>query len=149
MSYFKPLPRYLFLLLLSIGILSSACSKDHLTIENAYIPIRSESQSHFAAYFKVTNNSNEDLVLQSVSSPQFASVMLHETRIEQGIAKMRHLDSPLLVTGSSLILEPNAKHLMLMQAKESIWSRTAIDVQLNFSDGTELLINIPLKKISH
>ena len=135
--------------LLLLGILSicvSACSKTPIVISDAYVPVRSDSQKHFVAYFKIHNNSNKALSLQSITSPHFKNVMLHETKHENGIAKMRHLEFLNIPASSTAAMEPNAKHVMLMMPLESIWSRDSIQLDLHFADESIVTTNIPIRK---
>ena len=44
-----------------------------------------------AGYLVLHNNSDEDIAIDRVASPQFGKVEMHETVIEDGIAKMSAL----------------------------------------------------------
>ena len=71
-----------------------------------------------AGFFVLTNNTDEDILITSVTSPQFGAVEIHETTIDDGIARMRELDELVVPSRSSVKLERGGKHLMLMQAKD-------------------------------
>ena len=45
------------------------------------------------AYMSIRNNTQADIVIGSIRSPQFASVRMHETRIVDGIAKMTTVET--------------------------------------------------------
>ena len=79
-------------------------------------PIPGRSMS--AGFLVLTNNTDEAIRITSVTSPQFGSIELHETTIENGIARMRKVDELLVPAGGSVTLERGGKHLMLMQAGE-------------------------------
>ena len=79
-------------------------------------PIPGRSMS--AGFLVLTNNTDEAIRITSVTSPQFGSIELHETTIENGIARMRKVDELLVPAGGSVTLERSGKHLMLMQAGE-------------------------------
>ena len=73
---------------------------------------------HMSAGFLVlTNNTGEDILISSVTSPQFESVEIHETTIEDGIARMREMEELLVPANGSVTLERGGKHLMLMRAR--------------------------------
>ena len=127
----------------------AACSKPALEIENAYVPIRSSSQMHFAAYFDITNNTPDAVTLESVTSKQFKSASLHESKIESGVSKMRPLATLDIAAKSSAVFEPNGKHVMLMQAKQDIWQLETINLEFIFSDGTIITHTVPLRKSNH
>ena len=90
-----------------------------------------------AGYLTIQNNSRETVVLTSVTSPQYGRVEIHETTIENDIARMRPLDGLTIPAGQSATLEPGGKHLMLMQPQESVDS-----VTLNFSAGEQLILSV-------
>ena len=71
-----------------------------------------------AGFFVLTNNTDEDILITSVTSPQCGAVEMHETTIDDGIARMRELDELVVPARGSVKLERGGKHLMLMQAKD-------------------------------
>ena len=90
-----------------------------------------------AGYLTIQNNSRETVVLTSVTSPQYGRVEIHETTIENDIARMRPLDGLTILAGQSATLEPGGKHLMLMQPQESLQA-----VTLNFYAGEQLMLSV-------
>ena len=90
-----------------------------------------------AGYMTITNNSPEDIVITSISSPQFGVVELHETVIEDDISRMRRLDSLTIAAGTSVVLQRGGKHLMLMQP-----SGLSRDVTLHVHSGDAVLLSI-------
>lgn len=68
-----------------------------------------------AGFFVLTNNTDEAIRITRVTSPQFASVEIHETTIEDGIARMRELDALVVPPHGKVTLERGGKHLMLMR----------------------------------
>ena len=99
---------------------------------------------HMSAGFLVlTNNTDADIRITRVTSPQFGAVEIHETSIEDGIARMRELDELVVPAGGSVTLERGGKHLMLMQAKDlgdsvslQLFSEDApvLDIDYSFGD---------------
>lgn len=72
---------------------------------------------HMSAGFLVLhNNTAEPIRITRVTSPQYGRVEIHETRIEDGIARMRELGELVVPAHGSVTLERGGKHLMLMQA---------------------------------
>ena len=71
-----------------------------------------------AGYLVLTNNTDEDILITGVTSPQFGAVEIHETTIDDGVARMRELDELVVPSRGSVKLERGGKHLMLMQAKD-------------------------------
>ena len=90
-----------------------------------------------AAYLVLANNTDGDTRITRVSSPQFASVQMHETTIEDGVARMRELEALVVPAGGSLTLERGGKHLMLMQADD-----VGKGVTLHFHSGDTLVLSV-------
>ncbi len=100
-----------------------------------------------AGYLTLTNNSNETITITRVSSPNYESVALHESVVEDGVARMRPLKKIEMGAGKSAILEPGGKHLMLMRPKVSAdkvsaEKSSAESVSLQFYDGPTLLLTV-------
>ena len=90
-----------------------------------------------AGYLTLRNNTGTAIVVTQVRSPQFARVEIHETTIEDGISKMRALDSLTVPANGSARLERGGKHLMLMQARDLKDS-----VTLQLMSGETLLLSV-------
>ncbi len=88
-----------------------------------------------AGYLVLTNNTDADVRITRVASPQFGVVEIHETTIEDGIARMRELDELLVPARGSVTLERGGKHLMLMRP-EGIGDSVLLQF---FSDGAPLI----------
>ena len=90
-----------------------------------------------AAYLTLTNNSDDAIRINRVSSPDFGAVELHESLLEDGVAKMRPVDALVIAPGSSVTLQQGGLHLMLMRKKTDAGS-----VSLNFYEDTTLLLGL-------
>jgi len=91
-----------------------------------------------AGFFVLTNNTDEPIRITRVTSPQFAAVEIHETTIEDGIARMRELDALLVPPRSTVTLERGGKHLMLMRPGEL---GDQVSLQLMSDDAPVLTID--------
>ena len=90
-----------------------------------------------AGYLEIRNNSKEPLAITRVESPQFGMVELHESVIEDGIARMRPLDSVDVAPGQATRLERGGKHLMLMAPVADLEQ-----VTLNFYTDDALIVSV-------
>ena len=105
-----------------------------------------------AGYLTLTNNSEETITITRVSSPNYGSVMLHESIVEDGVARMRPLEKIEMQAGASAMLEPGGKHLMLMRPREPAdkvsagkglaETSSAESVSLQFYAGPTLLLTV-------
>jgi copper(I)-binding protein len=134
--------RTVFTLLL---VFLGACSADiqpALVASDITITRSMPGMTMRAGYLTLTNNSEETITITRVTSPNFASVMLHETVIEDGIARMRPLEKIQMQAGTSAILEPGGKHLMLMRPRDAADNNSTESVSLQFYDGPTLLLTV-------
>jgi copper(I)-binding protein len=65
-----------------------------------------------------------------VRSPLAGRVELHETRIEQGVAKMRRVQSLDIPAGGSAELKPGGYHVMLMDLKRELKEGDTVPIEL-------------------
>ena len=90
-----------------------------------------------AGYLALSNNSDDVINITSVTSPQFSSVEMHESVVEDGVAKMRRIPSLLISAKATVRFNRGGKHLMLMHRKQ----QTDL-ITLNFYDGATLILNV-------
>ena len=93
-----------------------------------------------AAYLKLRNNTDAAVRITSASSPSFASVELHETSYDDGIARMRPVNSVVIGPKDEIVFEPGGMHLMLMRPVDD--GATSDRIQIDFYDGERLLISV-------
>lgn len=90
-----------------------------------------------AGYLDITNRSGTSIRITGVSSPDYESVEMHETIVEDDIARMREIPVLEIENGETVVFERGGKHLMLMRpigAPETI--------TLNFYSEELLLLSI-------
>ena len=128
---------------LTIAVLSAllmmACSQAQapLTASDVVVTRSVPGMPMSAGYFKLSNNSGQAISISHVTSPQFASVQMHETIIKDEVARMVPLEILNLPPGETVSFEPGGKHLMLMRPADDIDS-----VTLEFFAGESLLLSV-------
>lgn len=90
-----------------------------------------------AGYLSLTNNSDSPVRITHVTSPQFGSVELHKSTVEDGVARMRAIPELVIPPHGTATLERGGKHLMLMKP-----GGDSDDVSLNLYDGDQLVLSI-------
>lgn len=125
-------------LLLTMTVLA-ACSADvpPLTAENVELPAPVPGVSMGAGYLTLVNNSDQEIIITGVKSPQLDSVEMHETTLEDGVSRMRGLPQIEIAAKQSLVFERGAKHLMLRYPDERPGRLT-----LQFFAGDALLLTV-------
>jgi copper(I)-binding protein len=73
-------------------------------------------------------------------------VQLHESRTDDGIARMRRLDFPTLAPGQAFVLAPGGRHLMLMRPSRDLDAATTIHVDVEAEGcAAPLGIEVPVR----
>ena len=121
------------------ALLMFACSEAQapLTASDVVVTRSVPGMPMSAGYFKLTNNSGQAISISHVTSPQCASVQMHETIIKDEVARMVPLEMLILQPGETVSFEPGGKHLMLMRPADDIDS-----VTLKFFAGESLLLSV-------
>ncbi|MFO7604604.1 MAG: copper chaperone PCu(A)C [Gammaproteobacteria bacterium] len=122
------------LLLLASLLLTSHVFADSLRIENAWSPEAPPTARVMAGYMVIHNPGNQELLIEKVSSPQFKSVEMHRTLETDGMYRMEwqlHIHVP---PGEPTLLEPGAKHLMLINPVKPLKAGDSIELTLHLSN---------------
>lgn len=90
-----------------------------------------------AGYLSLANNTDEIISISHVTSPEFGSVEIHESLLEDGVAKMRRIEELTIPANSSVSLQRGGKHLMLMRPSGALDT-----VSLSFYSGDTLLLSV-------
>jgi copper(I)-binding protein len=127
-------------ILAALLVLVAACSGSDappVVVANVEVTPPRPGAGMSAGYLDITNNSREPLVITHVTSPEFGKVELHETTVEDGVARMRPLDSLVVPPGETVVFERGGKHLMLMRPVDSPDA-----VTLSLYSGETLLVSV-------
>ena len=128
------IPLFAFVLVLA------ACSEHDgppVVADNIVVTAPAAGMSMAAAYLDITNQSGTTIRISSVTSPNFELVEMHETTIEDGVARMREIPALEIEDGVTVSFERGGKHLMLMRPLDS-----PDIVTLNFHSGDMLLLSV-------
>ena len=123
-------------------VLLAACSSDAppLVASDVVVNRPMPGMQMSAGYVTLQNNTTEEIVIDRVTSPQFGKIEMHETVIEDGVAKMSALDRVVLPAGATVEFKPGGKHLMLMRPAENLDSVT---LEFYSADAVVLSISVP------
>ncbi|NKB76761.1 MAG: copper chaperone PCu(A)C [Gammaproteobacteria bacterium] len=101
--------------------------------------------SPMAGYFELHNHSDQDYHLVGASSDDFATVMVHRSYEESGVAKMSHVDEVAIQQGENLDFAPGGFHLMLMKRNRDFEIGDKTSVVLRFKNGSEMHTDLEVK----
>jgi periplasmic copper chaperone A len=105
-----------------------------------------KSMPTMAGFGRIVNPCSTPATILSARSPSFASVELHETRIVDGVSKMRPVPSLRVAPDGAAILRPGGMHLMLMRPGSTLKAGSRIVVEFELSGGGTLLGEFEVRK---
>jgi len=100
-----------------------------------------------AGYMTLRNEGTETLSLVDVYAEGFGMAMFHESKMENGMAVMNHLDSLALAPGEAVSFEPGGLHIMLMKPEKALKAGDKVLVTLCFGDQGYKGVEFEVKKI--
>ena len=108
-----------------------------LVIESAWIRPAPPNVTSLAAYFEIINTSDNDITIVDSSSPAFDATMIHNTVIENGVARMEHMDGLTIPAKGSVLLAPLSTHMMLMRPETPLRAGDTVSITLVDEDDNE------------
>jgi copper(I)-binding protein len=96
------------------------------------------------AYFTIENRGDTAITINRIHSPQYDDVQMHETIIEDGVSRMRPLNSFQVAPTSSVEFMPGGKHLMLMMPSTTLSTGSSVTLEIQYDTGL-LIINSVLQ----
>lgn len=143
MSLLKKTSLPLLTAVLTLSILMPACSKqDSIEIKNQWVRATKEGQEVGVAYMTIV--SNKDTSLVTIDSDIADAIEIHSMHMENGVMKMRMLDTLNLVADKPTELSPGGYHLMLFNLKKSLMTGDEAHFTLHFKNkaGQEQVISV-------
>ncbi len=113
----------------------AASPQPKIDVRDAWARVTVPGQMASAAYFTIANSGGKDVLL-SVSSPS-AKASLHSTSMDNGVMRMRPLESLEVPAGSRVALKPGGTHVMLMDLKAPLQGGSTITLDLKFERSGE------------
>lgn len=148
MSLLKKIGLPLLSAMFIASILISACSKqDSIEIKNQWVRASNDGQDVSAAYMTIVSNGDTSLI--AIDSDVADVIEIHSMSMENGVMKMRMLDTLDLIADKPTELSPGGFHLMLFDLKKPLTAGKEAHFTLHFKNkaGQEKTISItsPIK----
>ena len=138
----------LFVLLAALGgaTLAGEYRLGDLVVKNPWareLPPVSETG---AAWFRVVNHGAADRIV-SVHSQVAERAELHTQKIEDGVAKMRHLPSVEVPAQGEMAFEPGARHVMLIGLSEALVSGESFPMTIRFEQAGAIEVAVQVRSL--
>jgi copper(I)-binding protein len=98
-----------------------------------------------AAYLTVTDHGAADRIT-GVSTPVAGMAMIHETFMDNGVAKMRMLDDVALQPHTPVMFKPGGMHIMLEDLKQPLKAGDSFPLTLTFATAPPVTVTVKVLK---
>jgi len=99
-----------------------------------------------AGFGRIENRCGMPVTIVGASSPAFGDVSLHETRVVDGVSRMRELPQLRIPAGDSAMLKPGGMHLMLMRPRAPLKAGSRVVVEFALQGGGTLWGEFQVRK---
>lgn len=131
---------------LPVAVLSlSACEKQPLYVDGAYIRLSPNPGTPSSGYFTVHAGS-DPVTLRDVTTEAAVRVEMHDSVTKNGMMTMEKLDSVDIPAKEKLAFAPGGKHLMLWKVNPSVAATGKVTLTLIFSNGDRILVDAVVQK---
>jgi len=117
-----------------------------IEVSDAWVREAPPSARMLAAFMVIRNTGDQEAVLTSVESPAFNHVMLHQSMMVDGVARMQHQDTIRIPAGGAVSLEPGSFHLMMPAPESRLKAGDQVEFLLHFADESCVRVTADVKK---
>jgi copper(I)-binding protein len=115
-------------------------------VEKAWLRAAPPGASMLAGYAVLTNPCEDAIEVVAVAGEDFDGAMIHESFVENGVSKMRHLDALPLPAHGGAELAPGGRHLMLIGPKRELKQGDRVWLSFTLADGREVRADFVVSK---
>ncbi len=137
----------LVLAVASLPALAAQDAASSVSVTDPYVRAVAPGQKSSAAFMKIENASAADHAIVSADSATANIVELHTHVKEDGMMKMRQIESIAIPAGGKTELKPGGLHVMLIDLKQALQEGETVSVTLVFEDGSRKDVRAPVRKI--
>lgn len=115
-------------------------------VKDGWIRVPPAAIPVLAGFATLSNDCGAATTIVAGSSAAFDDVSIHETRFEDGMAKMRAIPKLAVPAGGSTTLKPGGLHLMLMKPKTAPAAGDVIRIDFTLEDGRTMSGDFEVRK---
>jgi len=117
-----------------------------LSLQDGWIRMPPAPRPMLAGFGRIANACATAQAVVAVRSPRFGAASLHETRVVDGVSRMREVERLPVAPGASAVLQPGGLHLMLMQPAGALAEGERVPLVLVLADGREVQAELTVRK---
>ena len=121
---------------LFVAAMSTACARDCAPqVREGWIRLVPGGMPMHAGFGRIENACAMPVTITGVRSPAYGSVELHETRVVEGVSRMRAVPVLRVAPDDAAVLKPGGLHLMLMEPRAPLKAGSKVAVEFELKDG--------------
>ena len=126
---------------LVLSILAPACAKQPTAaacvpvVRDGWIRLVPGMDSMQAGFGRIENRCTTPATIVGARSPAHGMAELHETKIIDGVNRMRAVPQLRIAPDDAAVLKPGGLHLMLMEARAPLKVGTRVAIEFPLQDG--------------
>ena len=144
----KHRPLNVILLLVLTGLLGPVQTQAEILVSGAYARASMSGAANSAAYMRLENNADIDVVIIGAESARIPRMAMHTQDLSGGMAAMRPLQSALVKAHGSLEFKPGGHHFMLMGIEKPLVVGEIFPVTLKFENGQTQMLTMVVKPVT-
>ena len=113
---------------------------------DGYVRLLPPGSPNTAAFMVLRNDGDKPVKLVAGASPEAGRVELHTHLHENGVMKMRQVESIEIPAKGEAVLKPGSLHIMLFEVG-TLSEQTPVPLTLTMDDGQKLDLSLPVKPI--
>ena len=127
-------------------LLFSSWTRAEIQFSQGYVPEAPPTTRVMTAYVDMTNTAQRNVVITSVSSPQFKRIEMHTMNMTDGVASMERLPSIKIQQQQTVSLQSGGMHLMMFSPIKRLKTGDIVQLTFNLSNGSHEHIDLPVQK---
>ncbi|EKB21179.1 copper chaperone PCu(A)C [Aeromonas veronii] len=133
-----------FYSLLLVGMAAPALAK--VEAVDGYVRLLPPGTPNTAAFMVLKNDADQSVKLVAAASAAAGRAELHTHLHENGVMKMRQVESIEIPAKGEAVLKPGSLHIMLFEVG-TLSEQTPFPLTLTMDDGQKLDLSLPVKPI--
>ena len=123
----------------------SAAAAGGLAIDGAWARASIGGSKVSAVYLSIINRGDAGDRLVGAAAERAGHAMLHRSVVEDGVARMRHVEALAIPPGTSVQLAPGGLHVMLTGVSPPLEVGEEVTVTLTFEEAGEVVATAPVR----
>lgn len=135
------------LLLLGGRLYAQTASANAITVEHPWARATPKGATTGAAYMTVANNGTSADRLVGATTPLADKIQFHTETENNGVSRMRQVDTIDLPAGAKIVFKPGDMHEMIIGLKQPLTQGQTFPLILRFENAGNIDVTVPIEGV--